>query len=264
MTSLDGIVTNATEAGLDTATMTAADLYSRGLDCHNLGGFAQLERIAIAAADVAEPSVVDQVLDVGCGLGGPSRFIAERYGCRVVGIDLVQVRIDVARALTEMTRFGDKVEYRLGDALALPFEDETFAQAWILDASIHIRDKVALFAELARVVRPAGVLVLHDQLGPLPAAMRPAKRAAPYVALSLPQMIRVIESAGFRLESWRDTTAHTLEWFHRLRERLASSPPSTTDGGGTRDPLGSAILDGYVETLESPAGRTGILIARRR
>jgi SAM-dependent methyltransferase len=263
MTSIDGIVAAIDADGLDRNRLTAADVYTRGLDCHNLGGFAQLERVTATAASVEQPNNTDRLLDVGCGLGGPSRFLADRYGCRVVGIDLLQVRVDVARALTEMTRFGDKVEYRVADALALPFDSGSFAQAWVIDASIHIRDKPALFAELARVIRSGGLLVLHDQLGPLPVAMRPARRAAPYIALSLPQMIRVVEAAGFRVKAWRDTTVHTLAWFHHLRDRLAARAPSDVidDDGG---PLGHAVLDGYVETLEGPDGRTGILVARRR
>ena len=61
-------------------------------------------------------------------------------------------------------------------------------------------------------------------------------------------MIRVVEAAGFRVEVWRDTTTHTLAWFHHLRERLAARAPS----GGDDDsgPLGHAVLDGYIETLE--------------
>jgi ubiquinone/menaquinone biosynthesis C-methylase UbiE len=262
MTSIDGVIAAIDAEGLDRNRLTAADVYTKGFDCHNLGGFAQLERVTLTAASVEQPNDTDRLLDVGCGIGGPSRFLADRYGCRVVGIDLLQVRVEAARALTEMTRFGDKVEYRVADALALPFDDGSFAQAWIIDASIHVRNKPALFAELARVVRSGGLLVLHDQLGPLSVAMRPAKRAAPYVALSLPQMIRVVEAAGFRVEVWRDTTTHTLAWFHHLRERLAARAPS----GGDDDsgPLGHAVLDGYIETLEGPDGRTGILVARRR
>ena len=265
MTSLDAIVGALAGEGLDVGQVTARDLYTRGLDCHNLGGYPQLEAISIAVASIDVPRADDTVLDVGCGLGGPSRFIADHFGCRVVGVDLLAVRIDTARALGDMTHSTDRVDYRVADALALPFEAAGFAQVWTMDTSIHIRDKAALFGEIARVLRPGGLLVLHDQIGPLPRAMLPAKRAAPYVAPSLTQLIRIVESAGFRLELWRDTTPAVLEFFHNRRQ-LASTFDVSSIGGrdGQQARQGLALLAGYVETLESPAGRTGILIARRR
>jgi len=219
----------------------------------------------VRVVGIDAPRADDLLLDVGCGLGGPSRFIADRFGCRVVGVDLLPVRIDAARTLGEMTRSADRVDYRVADALALPFEAERFAQVWMMDTSIHVRDKAALFGGIARVLRPGGLLVLHDQMGPLPRAMLPAKRAAPYVAPSLPQLIRIVESAGFRLELWRDTTAAVLEFFHDRRQLAATFNVSAISGrGGQRARQGLTLLAGYIETLESPAGRTGILIARRR
>ena len=262
MTSLDSIVAAITSQGLDVGQLKATDLYTRGLDCHNLGGYAQLEGIGVAVAGIDAPVAEDTVLDVGCGLGGPSRFIADRFGCRVVGVDLLPVRIDAARALAEMTGSTDRVDNRVADAVALPFEAARFAQVWMMDASIHVRDKAALFGEIARVLRPGGLLVLHDQMGPLPRAMSPAKRAAPYLAPSLTQFIRIVESAGFRLLLWQDTTEQVLEYFHNRRQLAATFDVSSIGGpDGQRARHGLALLAGYVKTLESPAGRTGILIA---
>jgi len=167
--------------------------------------------------------------------------------------------------LGEMTRCVDRVDYRVADALALPYGDADFAQVWMMDASIHVRDKRALFGEIARVLRPGGLMVLHDQMGPLLRAMLPAKRAAPYVAPTLTQLIRVVESAGFRLEFWRDTTAAVLDFFYDRRQLAATFNVPSIDGPDRqRARQGLALLAGYIETLESPAGRTGILIARRR
>jgi SAM-dependent methyltransferase len=265
MTSLDGIVGALSTEGLGVDELRARDVYTRGLDCHNLGGYPQLERIAAAVAAIDAPRAEDSVLDVGCGLGGPSRFIADRFGCRVTGVDLLPVRIDVARALADMTRTTDRVDFRIADALALPFEDAGHAQVWMMDASIHVRDKPSLFDEIARVLRHDGLLVLHDQMGPLPRAMLPAKRAAPYVAPSLTQLIRVVEKAGFRLELWRDTTREVREYFDQ-RRHIATVYMSSVSGpdGDRRARQGLALLEGYIETLAGPAGRTGILIARRR
>jgi hypothetical protein len=129
----------------------------------------------------------------------------------------------------------------------------------MLDVSMHIRDKRSLFSEIARVLRPDGLMVMHEQTGPLPSAMRPVMREAPYIAPSLPQLIRYVEGAGFRMLTWRDTTDIALDYFVRMRNMLLGAAEPLDSGRGT----GVAFLDGYFETLAHLGGRTGALIARR-
>jgi SAM-dependent methyltransferase len=167
--------------------------------------------------------------------------------------------------LAEMTGFAERIEYRVADATALPVEEGSFAQVWMLDASVHIREKCKLFGEIARVLRPGGLLVLHDQMGPLGPAMRSAQRRAPWVAPPLPRFIRLVEGAGLRLLLWQDTTASILEWFYgRRAQRVATDAAAGGDSGGQRRPRSLTLLDGYIRTLESPNGRTGFLIAGQR
>src|SRR6516162_5941109 len=68
----------------------------------------------------------ERVLDVGSGLGGPSRYIAWRYGCRVSGIDLTAEFVRVAETLTRRTGLTAGVDSRQGDALDLPFDNKSF------------------------------------------------------------------------------------------------------------------------------------------
>jgi SAM-dependent methyltransferase len=246
-------------AGIDPEHPRASDLYRRDIDCHNLGMFPMVQLVASVAAEYAVPSPDDVVLDVGCGLGGPSRYLADHYGCSVVGIDLLPPRVEIAEQLAALT-CAERVSYRVADATALDFDDASFAQVWMLDVSMHIRDKRALFNEIARVLRPGGLMVMHEQTGPLPAAMRPAKRQAPYIAPSLPQLIRYIENARLRLLTWRDSTTVALDYFLGMRDLLlgASEPV------GSRRETGVPILDGYLETFAHLNGRTGVLVARCR
>jgi len=192
MTSVDAVLRGLGKDGAS-GKVAAADLYTRSLDVQNLGGFEMLERTAALAAESAALDGTSQVLDVGCGVGGPGRYLADRFGCTVTGIDLLPERIQVAAALTKMVGLTKRVAYRQADATDLPFSDAAFDQAWMLDASVHVADKGALFRQLARVLKPQGLLVMHDHIGPLPPAMRPVTRRAPYIAPSLPQMLRYIE-----------------------------------------------------------------------
>jgi len=245
-------------AGIDPEHARPSDLYERDIDCHNLGMFRMVEFVADVAAEHSMPRLDDIVLDVGCGLGGPSRYLVDRFGCSVVGIDLLPLRVEMAEQLAAVTR-AQGISYRVADATALDFDDATFAHVWMLDVSIHIRDKRALFDEIARVLRPDGILVMHEQIGPLPAAMRPAKREAPYFAPALAQLIRHIENAPLRVVAWRDTTSLGLDYFRGMRDLVLGAPEPVESKRKT----GVPILDGYFETFAHLDGRTGVLIARR-
>jgi ubiquinone/menaquinone biosynthesis C-methylase UbiE len=248
--SLDSMLSVLSAAGVDLDHLQASDLYQRDLDCHNLGMHAMLEVLADVAGDYGAPRADDALLDLGCGMGGPGRFLVDRFRCSVVGVDLLPLRVELAQTLTNLTEMGERISYRVADATDLDFEDGSFDHVWMLDVSMHVRDKRALFEEIARVLRPGGLLVMHEQTGPLPRAMMPAMRQAPYIAPSLPQLIRYVEGAGLRMLTWRDTTARVLEYFQRIRAMLGDTPAPP-------------ILDGYLDTFADHGGRTGILVARR-
>src|SRR6476646_10734460 len=83
LSSLEAIMAGLSAAGVDTDRLTARDLYTRDLDCHNLGMHAMLDLLAAVAGEYGQPSADDSVLDLGCGLGGPGRFLVDQYGCSV-------------------------------------------------------------------------------------------------------------------------------------------------------------------------------------
>jgi ubiquinone/menaquinone biosynthesis C-methylase UbiE len=261
--SLERIRSALSATGVDLDAVQASDLYLRDLDCHNLGMHGMLEVLAGVAQEYGAPSRDDVVLDLGCGMGGPGRFLVDRFGCSVVGVDLLAGRIELARGLTEMTGMTDRISYRVGSATDLAFGEGAFSQVWMLDVGIHIRDKRALFEEIARVLAPGGLLVMHDQTSPIPKAMLPVTRQVRYVATSLPQLLRYVEGASMRLLSWRDTSEQVLAFFLRARSMV---PDGAAPGAGEptdQGRSGRAVIDGYIETLASLGGRTGIVVAKR-
>jgi ubiquinone/menaquinone biosynthesis C-methylase UbiE len=156
----------------------------------------------------------ERVLDVGSGLGGPSRFLAWRYGCRVSGVDLTAEFCRVAERLTRLTGLVGRVDYQQGSALDLPFEDMSFDVVWSQNAAMNIADRDRLYREMRRVLKPGGKLALQEVAAgpngpphyPVPWAREPS-----ISFLFTSEATReTLEAAGFRLLVWRDTTEASL------------------------------------------------------
>jgi ubiquinone/menaquinone biosynthesis C-methylase UbiE len=126
LTSVDAILRALARDGPEESTVTTADLYTRSLDCQNHGGFALLERHAALAAEYSALGAGQRVLDAGCGLGGPGRYLADRFGCAVTGIDVLPARVQAAATLTELVGLGDRVAHLQVDATSLPFAAHQF------------------------------------------------------------------------------------------------------------------------------------------
>ena len=106
------------------------------------GGLATTRRQAQRIA-LTEDS---RVLDVGCGIGGPARYLAHAYGCRVDGIDLTPELIETGRVLTERCKLADRVMLQVGNALDLPYPEQTFDVVWCQNVVMNISDKTELLA----------------------------------------------------------------------------------------------------------------------
>jgi ubiquinone/menaquinone biosynthesis C-methylase UbiE len=137
-------------AGKDPNTLTPDDLAPVD-QFHIRGQEATLELVRLAEL---EPGA--HVLDVGGGLGGPARTLAVTVGCRVTVLDLTEEYCRVGADLTQRAGLADRVSFRHGDALALPFEAGSFDAVWTQHSSMNIADKEALYREAHRVLRPGG------------------------------------------------------------------------------------------------------------
>ena len=181
------------------------------------------ESLAIAATD--------HILDVGSGIGGPARYLARRFGCRVTGIDLTPEFCEVARHLTRLLQLEDTVTFELGNALAMPFADATFDGAYSMNVSMNIADKDALYREIRRVLKPGGWLMLSEIAkgpGADPDYPTPWARTAETSFLATPEDTRrALEAAGFEIVHARDTREQALAYGARSRELVqrGEKPP---------------------------------------
>ena len=113
-------------------------------------------------AGLMQAGPADHILDIGSGIGGPARYFANRFGCRVTGIDLTPEFCEVARHLTRLLDLKDKVKFEVGDALAMRFADAGFDGAYSMNVSMNIADKSAFYREVHRVLKPGAWLVLSE------------------------------------------------------------------------------------------------------
>lgn len=220
--------------GKEDGHLTTDDLAP--LDQFHVGGMAA----TLALAELGGVAPGARVLHVGGGLGGPARTLAETFGCHVTVLDLTPEYCEVGAWLTERAWQSDQVQFQLGDATAMPFPDAAFDAVWSQHSSMNIPDKAALYREIARVLRRAGRLALHEVMaGPAapPTFPVPWASEAAHSFLRPPSEVRAtIQAAGFRELVWQDTSEESATWF---RERLAAARATVS-----RPPLGLHVLLG--------------------
>jgi SAM-dependent methyltransferase len=180
------------------------------------------------------------VLDVGCGLGGPARFVASRYGSRVTGIDLTPEYVETGNALCTWVGLQDRICLQQGSALAMPFTEGSFDGAYMLHVGMNIEDKEKLACEVARVLRPGAVFGIYDVMQTGPGAITfpvPWATTADLSALAPPDRYKTaLQEAGFDVIAERNRRDFALAFFADLRAKTASA--------GGPPPLGLHVLMG--------------------
>ena len=191
--------------------LTAARLAA--MDQFHVGGLHATAELAKRAKITSQT----RVLDAGSGLGGPSRYLAETFGCHVEGIDLAPDYVAVSELLTARASLTDKVRSRAGDLMHLPFENGSFDLVWTQHVVMNIRDRPGLYQELRRVLDRDGQLVFYDVLAadgkPAPHYPVPwAETVETSVLLTRAETIAALAEAGLRVTLWDDVTSEALAW----------------------------------------------------
>lgn len=102
------------------------------------------------------------IVDIGCGLGGPARYIAKRFQCKVSGLDITGPFVEAANKLTALLRMEDQVTIEHGDGQRLPYADASFDGAYTQHVTMNVADRPKFFAEAYRVLKPGAFFALTE------------------------------------------------------------------------------------------------------
>jgi SAM-dependent methyltransferase len=118
-----------------------------------------------ATVDLADRLPVEpghHLLDIGCGVGGPARYFAHRFGCKVSGIDITGPFVEAASRLTALLDMQDRVFIEQGDGERLPYDDGTFDGAYAQHVTMNVADRPRFFGEAWRVLKPGGFFAVTE------------------------------------------------------------------------------------------------------
>jgi SAM-dependent methyltransferase len=173
-----------------------------------------------------ELTAESHALEVASGSGGPALYLARSTGCRVTGIDANESGVANATEMAARSGDSDRVRFRVADANAsLPFDEDSFDALLCMDSMNHFPDRLAVFREWRRVLRPGGRALFTDPVvvtGPV-TNDELALRSSIGLFLFVPPGVneRLIDEAGFRLVRQEDVTANAAlvagRW-HRARQ----------------------------------------------
>lgn len=259
--NLDNLETRVLElldkANVDTSTISPENLAA--LDQFHAGGLAA----TIELSELLSISPKTKILDVGSGLGGPSRYLAYRFGCSICGVELLEGYCQTARTITRLMKLEDQVSYVTADALHLPFANHTFDIVWTQHVVMNIEDREALYKEFARVLKPNGYLAFYDVVAkhggalyfPVPWAVNSELSHL----LTQEQTHSLLADLGFEACIWEDVTEHLISWLAARERSQAEGPKSPLSLEMVMGDQFPVMLKNYRRNLEEE--RCGVLQA---
>jgi SAM-dependent methyltransferase len=144
------------------------------------------------------------VLDAGCRDATHPIALARRYGCRVLGVDLVPAWLPKGMAEAASAGLGAQVALVQGDLEALPIADGTCDLVWCRDVLSCVGDAAKMLRECARVLRPGGGMVLYavfttDRLAPGDRSLLVEGLGNSPASMHQPTVEAAVAAAGFEI-----------------------------------------------------------------
>lgn len=215
------------------------------LDHFHTGGL----NASLELTELAHIQASDRVLDIGAGLAGPARMLADQLSCHVDCLEMSADYCAGAALLNRLTGLEGRVAVHQGSALAIPFPDDSFDVVWMQNVGMNIADKRTLYTEIRRVLKPGGRYAFQEMAAgntptsyfPLPWATDPADSCL----ISGDAMCALLGECGFTTDVFEDTSEAHL----RRTAAAASAPPAATQAAQAQ-----LSLSVFVDNLGQKAG----------
>lgn len=225
-------------AGLDPDTRLSPEELG-ALDHFHTGGIQASHDLL----NLAEICADDYVLDIGAGLAGCARLLADKLGCHVDCIEMSDDYCTGAALLNRLTGLEDQINMHQGSALELPYPDNTFDVVWMQNVGMNIEEKMKLYEEIARVLKPGGRFAFQDvAAGPVATSYFPlpwATEPGDSFLISAEEMRVLLDTSGFTAILFEDVSDALFS------TNVANSTPAT------RGQLGLGV---FVDNLGEKAG----------
>lgn len=203
-----------------------------------------------------------KIIDIGCGVGGPLRTIAKFTGAKMTGLNNNAYQISRGERMIKAAGLAEKANFVKGDFMHIPLESETYDGAYAIEATCHAPDRVGVFTEIFRLLKPGGVFVtyewcLTDKYDPNNPAHVSQKlgiekgNGLPDLEL-ISTVVDALKKAGFEVEEYFDVAPNSdIPWYYPLTGRL-------TPTGFFHTTIGKWIAHHGLQLLETlkvaPAG----------
>ena len=189
----------------------------------HVGGENETQKLAEKAGIAKDQNI----LDVCSALGGPARHLAKTYGCKVTGLDATQHMVNEAVKRTQNEPYANLIDYRLGNAIDMPFKNATFDIVWGQDAWCYITDKNKLIEECHRVLKTGGKIAFTDwlQVGNMTEQEwnnLNSFMAFPYME-TLDGYEEIMKKTGFEIQSREDLSPDFAEHCHLYQNTLRNN-----------------------------------------
>jgi SAM-dependent methyltransferase len=177
----------------------------------------------IELADALAIRPQDHLVDIGCGIGGPARYLAQRFGCRISGVDITPPYVEAGNKLTALVRMQQQVRIELGDGQRLPYADAQFDGGYAQHVTMNVPDRAKFYDEAFRVLKPGAFFALTEHgLGPNGSPYHPVPWSSDGSGeyLVTPEATRaLLRAAGFTAIEMKDTGPKYLAGYRKAIER---------------------------------------------
>lgn len=151
----DDIINRLKGLEVDLNNVTRKDI--AGVDEFHVRG-AEISRELAKIANINN----SRLLDIGCGIGGPCRMLADEFNCDTVGIDISKEYVATASRLSELVGLSHNTKFIYAEATNLPFQDNEFDVVWTQHVQVNISDKLRFYSEIDRVLKNNGVFIYYE------------------------------------------------------------------------------------------------------